>query len=57
MPKPDKQIIITGEQQADIDVVSLARVIVQFVRQRRLPDVNVKQPADKPATPRRGERT
>jgi hypothetical protein len=35
MPRSDHHVIIFGEQQTDVDVVSLARVIVRFVRHRR----------------------
>lgn len=47
MPKPAKEIIVTGEQQADIDVPSLARVIVRFVRQRHS-QADVAQPIASP---------
>lgn len=47
MPKPDKEVIIFGDQQQDIDIASLARVIVQFVRQRHAkPDSSIPAAGD-----------
>lgn len=53
MPRPRWEVIIIGEQLPELDVIDMARLIIQFARQRQ---AKLAESADSlPAEPEAGE--